>query len=232
MPKVLLIARDDEERRRLTQELRRLDFACTPVDDAAEALTEVADETPDLVLINQAAPVLSAGDTREVLHVCASQGKVPVLALVAEEQLSRHDLAQGFEDFILCPPRTSELLLRLKQALWRNGRLLEQDSDTISCGDLLIDVNRYEVYLAGHPVELTFKEYELLKFLALNQDKVFTREMLLNRVWGYDYYGGARTVDVHIRRLRSKIEDRGHVFIDTVRNVGYRFRPSLVGERY
>ena len=71
---------------------------------------------------------------------------------------------------------------------------------------------------------MTYKEYELLRFLALNEGKVCTREMLLNRVWGYDFYGGARTVDVHIRRLRSKIEDRHHTFIETVRNVGYRFQ--------
>jgi DNA-binding response OmpR family regulator len=93
----------------------------------------------------------------------------------------------------------------------------------LRCGALLIDLANYKVMLDGRPIELTFKEYELLRFLASNRDKVFTREALLNRVWGYDYFGGARTVDVHIRRLRSKIEDRGHAFIETIRNVGYRF---------
>ena len=73
-------------------------------------------------------------------------------------------------------------------------------------------------------IELTFKEYELLKFLASHQGRVYTREALLNKVWGYDYYGGDRTVDVHIRRLRSKIEDAKHTFIETVRNIGYRFK--------
>jgi two-component system alkaline phosphatase synthesis response regulator PhoP len=75
-------------------------------------------------------------------------------------------------------------------------------------------------------VEFTFREYELLRFLAANEGRVFTRDTLLDRVWGYDYYGGDRTVDVHIRRLRSKIEDAGHTFIETVRNIGYRFRSS------
>ena len=75
-------------------------------------------------------------------------------------------------------------------------------------------------------MELTFKEYELLRFLTNNRDRVFNRETLLSKVWGYDFYGGARTVDVHIRRLRSKIEDRHRTFIETVRNVGYRFRAS------
>jgi len=81
-----------------------------------------------------------------------------------------------------------------------------------------------EVTVDGRLVTLTFKEYELLRFLASNRGRVFTRDVLLNEVWGYDYYGGDRTVDVHIRRLRSKIEDSTHIFIETVRNIGYRFR--------
>ena len=80
--------------------------------------------------------------------------------------------------------------------------------------------------MAGRLLALTFKEYELLKLLATNKGKVFTRESLLNEVWGYDYYGGDRTVDVHIRRLRSKIEDPTHTFIETVRNIGYKFKDA------
>ena len=94
----------------------------------------------------------------------------------------------------------------------------------VSNGDLVIDTNRYEVFLAGRPVLLTFKEYELLKVLGSNPGRVYSRETLLEQVWGYAYFGGTRTVDVHIRRLRSKIEDAQHTFIDTVWNVGYRFR--------
>ncbi|MBI4340972.1 MAG: winged helix-turn-helix transcriptional regulator [Candidatus Omnitrophica bacterium] len=90
-------------------------------------------------------------------------------------------------------------------------------------GALVIDFERYEVHVKGEPVDLTYKEFELLKFLATHPGKVFTREALLDKVWGYDYYGGTRTVDVHIRRLRSKIESRGATYIDTVRNVGYKF---------
>ncbi len=89
-------------------------------------------------------------------------------------------------------------------------------------GSLSIDLERYKVTIDGDVVDLTFKEYELLRFLASNPGKPYTREALLNQVWGYDYYGGSRTVDVHVRRIRSKIE-RHEQFIDTVRNVGYRF---------
>lgn len=91
----------------------------------------------------------------------------------------------------------------------------------------MIDPAQCEVTLEGEVVELTFKEYELLRFLASNRGRVFTREALLNWVWGYDYYGGERTVDVHVRRLRSKIEDSKHVFIETVRNIGYRFKKDV-----
>jgi len=94
----------------------------------------------------------------------------------------------------------------------------------LKCGDLVMDLANYTVHVGGRHVELTYKEYELLRFLATNRDRVFTRETLLSKVWGYDFYGGERTVDVHIRRLRAKIEDRHAPFIETVRNVGYRFR--------
>ena len=89
-------------------------------------------------------------------------------------------------------------------------------------GPLVIDLERYTVTVDGEVVDLTYKEYELLRFLATNPGKPFTREALLNQVWGYDYYGGSRTVDVHIRRIRAKIE-RHEPFIETLRNVGYRF---------
>ena len=91
----------------------------------------------------------------------------------------------------------------------------------------MIDLAKREVTVDGKLVELTFKEYELLKFLASNRGRVYTREALLNRVWGYDYYGGDRTIDVHVRRLRSKIEDSKHSFIETVRNISYRFKKDV-----
>jgi DNA-binding response OmpR family regulator len=87
-----------------------------------------------------------------------------------------------------------------------------------------VDTAKCEVYLEDRLLFLTFKEYELLKFLATNTGRVFTRDALLNEVWGYEYYGGDRTVDVHVTRLRNKIESAGHVFIETVRNIGYKFK--------
>jgi len=226
----LLIGSDEEEHRRLVQELRRYEYACLIVEEPGEATTAIERESPDVVVINLARPVLAQAEIREVVQVCSGASRIALLALIKDDQVAQFDVALGFDDFQLYPCRPVELATRLRQMLWRLGKVPLEDEHVVKAGDLVIDTSRYEVFLAGHPVELTFKEYELLRFLAASPDRVFTRETLLNRVWGYDYYGGARTVDVHIRRLRSKIEDKDHLFIETVRNVGYRFRPARPGE--
>lgn len=225
MSKILLIAQDSDEHRRLVQSLRHQNHQCLVASDAMDALAAIEEEAPEAVLLDLREPALSQRDLRHVLQTCNDGQRSPVLAVVGATQLETYDLSLGFEDFLLHPIDIPELLLRVRQALWRAGKMPTEGENIVRCGDLALDTSRYEVYVAGHPIDLTYKEFELLRFLATNQDKVFTREVLLNRVWGYDYFGGARTVDVHIRRLRSKIEDRGHMFIETVRNVGYRFRP-------
>ncbi|MBH66103.1 MAG: hypothetical protein CL784_06280 [Chloroflexi bacterium] len=105
-----------------------------------------------------------------------------------------------------------------------------ETANIIVHGELVIDCDRYEVTRSGRKVDLTYKEYELLKYLASNPGRVFSRESLLRSVWEYDYFGGTRTVDVHIRRLRSKIDDVSNHFIETQWNVGYRFRSPGVSD--
>jgi DNA-binding response OmpR family regulator len=148
--------------------------------------------------------------------------RAAVLAVVLRQQADALDPSLPIDDFILHSAPPEEGVARVRRAIWHKSGA--EGGQVLHRGDLLIDQASYKVFIAGHPVELTFKEYELLRFLALNPGTVCTRERLLSQVWGYDFYGGARTVDVHIRRLRSKIEDAGHTFIETVRNVGYRFR--------
>ena len=147
--------------------------------------------------------------------------EIAAIAVIRSDQLSSFDFSMGFDDFIVYPALNDEVTARVRRAIWLKSGI--ESDNTLTAGDLRIDLSNYKVYVSGRPIDLTYKEYELLRFLATNQDKVFTREALLNRVWGYDFYGGARTVDVHVRRLRSKIEDATHTFIETVRNVGYRF---------
>jgi len=152
------------------------------------------------------------------------ESRPALIGVVRRDQVGELDLALPLDDFVTFPALPEELAVRVRRVL--SSRSAEEDPNLLRRGDLTIDHTSYKVFVGSRPVELTYKEYELLRFLALNEGKVCTREMLLNRVWGYDFYGGARTVDVHIRRLRSKIEDAHHDLIETVRNVGYRFRAS------
>lgn len=145
---------------------------------------------------------------------------VILIAVVPPELLDRISVDLAVDDFVLLSAPPQELARRIERALWRKHGV--DAENIVRCGALEIDLTNYRVAVDGEPVVLTYKEYELLRFLAMNAGRVFTREQLLNRVWGYDYFGGARTVDVHIRRIRAKIEIHGHAFIETVRNVGYR----------
>ena len=132
-----------------------------------------------------------------------------------------------FDDFCLVPFHPAEFEARVRHLLWRTGA--EPQQDMVEYRELSLNVATYQASIAGRPLDLTYMEYELLKFLAQNPGKVFTREMLLSRVWGYEYYGGARTVDVHIRRLRAKLGEEHANLIQTVRSVGYRFGQSRWG---
>jgi len=127
----------------------------------------------------------------------------------------------AFDDFVIKNEDLQEVLLRIKQLLWRQSRL--DTENVIKIKDLIIDLNSYEVTFKGKAIYLTYKEYELLKFLMLNRGKVFSREALLDKVWGYDNYAGTRTVDIHIQRLRTKLGRKSTDFIQTIRNVGYCF---------
>ena len=147
---------------------------------------------------------------------------VPVLLLVTGAELGELELREDlFDDFCLSPFHPREVEARLRHLFWRTGRGARPE--IVEYGDLVLNLETYQAGLAGSPLDLTYMEYELLKFFATHSGKVFTREQLLSRVWGYEYYGGARTVDVHVRRLRAKLGEEHAGWIQTVRSVGYRF---------
>ncbi len=149
----------------------------------------------------------------------------PLLLLVAGHQLADLELREDlFDDFCLWPFQPRELEARLKHLFWRTGRGTRPE--LVEYGPLVLNLETYQAAISGRPLDLTYMEYELLKFLATHPGKVFTRETLLSRVWGYEYYGGARTVDVHVRRLRAKLGNEHEQLIQTVRSVGYRFGQS------
>jgi DNA-binding response OmpR family regulator len=155
-------------------------------------------------------------------RIIKQENQVPVLLLMAPAAWRQVVLPLEADDFVAFPGSPEELNLRLRRLTPGDGA----GSEEIRCGEMIIDLASCEVRLGGEPLDLTFREFELLKFLASNRGRAFTREVLLNRVWGYDYFGGDRTVDVHIRRLRSKTDLLDRPYIETVRNIGYRFRKN------
>lgn len=148
-----------------------------------------------------------------------------VLLLVNGGQLMELDPREDlFDDFCVHPFHPVEFETRLKHVFRRSGG--SDELELIEYGPLAMNLETYQAVIGGKPLDLTYMEYELLKFLAAHPGKVFTRETLLNRVWGYDYYGGARTVDVHVRRLRAKLGEEHANLIQTIRSVGYSFGRS------
>jgi two-component system alkaline phosphatase synthesis response regulator PhoP len=149
----------------------------------------------------------------------------PLLLVVATFQLTELELREDlFDDFCLTPWQPREIEARVAHLFWRTGR--GSRPELVEYGPLVLNLETYQASVGRRPLDLTYMEYELLKFLATHPGKVFTRETLLSRVWGYEYYGGARTVDVHIRRLRAKLGEEHAHLISTVRSVGYRFGQS------
>ncbi|MEV8634426.1 response regulator transcription factor [Streptosporangium sp. NPDC051023] len=151
----------------------------------------------------------------------------PLLVIVTEGGLAAMTAEWGADDVILDSAGPAELEARLRMSIGRlNLSAAEEVPDEIRSGDLSIDEATYTARLRGRALDLTFKEFELLKYLAQHPGRVFTRAQLLQEVWGYDYFGGTRTVDVHVRRLRAKLGAEYESLIGTVRNVGYRFVPE------
>ena len=178
----------------------------------------------DLVLVDGRRDLAQARDLCRLIRTTGSDA--PVLLIVTEGGLSVVVADWGMDDVLLHTCGPAELEARLRLGV---GRLLVQreaddpESHVIRSGDVTVDDSTYTAKLGGRPLDLTFKEFELLKYLVQHPGRVFTREQLLQEVWGYDYFGGTRTVDVHVRRLRAKLGPENETLIGTVRNVGYRF---------
>ncbi|TXH44857.1 MAG: response regulator transcription factor [Actinobacteria bacterium] len=152
---------------------------------------------------------------------------VPVLLVATEGGLAGVTSEWGIDDFLLDSAGPAEVEARLRLALSRTDDDPSDDADLIRSGELVVDESAYSARLRNSPLNLTYKEFELLKYLVQHPGRVFTRAQLLQEVWGYDYYGGTRTVDVHVRRLRAKLGPEHEHLIGTVRNVGYRFVAPL-----
>lgn len=182
--------------------------------------------TADAVIVDARTDLSSA---RGLCRLLSTAGRsIPVLAVVSEGGLVAVSSDWGLDEILLPTTGPAEIDARLRLVIGRRGGLADQESaGKVSLGELVIDEGTYTARLRGRPLDLTYKEFELLKYLAQHAGRVFTRAQLLHEVWGYDFFGGTRTVDVHVRRLRAKLGPEYEALIGTVRNVGYKaVRPA------
>jgi two-component system, OmpR family, alkaline phosphatase synthesis response regulator PhoP len=233
MRRRILVVEDDRTlRQALAFNLGREGYEVTSVADGEAALDRARNGRPDLILLDMMLPGMSG---IEVLRVLRRDGiGTPVIVLSAKgDEIDRVvGLKVGADDYVAKPFSRPELLARIEAVLRRGRReAARHDSDgaagePIQAGPMTIDLARREARVAGQPVHLTTKEFDLLAHLAANPGRIFTRDQLLSRIWGYDYAGDARTVDVHISWLRGKLRALdGHNYFRTVRGVGYAFNP-------
>jgi DNA-binding response OmpR family regulator len=184
----------------------------------AQADQLIAAPESDLILVDARMSLAAAKSLCQILRTTGIS--VPLLLVITEGGLAAVSPDWGVDDVVLDTAGPAEVDARIRLAAGRAART--ETSNTIRAAGVVIDEASYSAKVHGKPLDLTYKEFELLRFLAAHPSRVFTREQLLSEVWGYDYFGGTRTVDVHVRRLRAKLGDQESL-IGTVRNVGYRF---------
>ena len=202
-------------------------FKVTVFDNGEDLLSYSLENIPDLFILDIMLPGIDGLEVCRQLKQNSLTKSIPIIMLTAksEEFDKVLGLELGADDYITKPFSVRELLARIKALFRRINTVNEPKADIISHADITIDCTRREVYKGDKLIEMPLKEFELLKMLILNKGKVLSREHLLDKIWGFDYYGETRTVDVHIRYLRQKIEDNDEnpTFIETIRGIGYRF---------
>jgi DNA-binding response OmpR family regulator len=179
---------------------------------------------PDILLVDATQDLTLAEEATRRLSLAWEVSLPPIIVIVDEETAARFRFELGADDFVMAHATVSEISARLSLAARRSGH--GDEPAVLKVGDLTVNPDNYQVYVRGRVLDLTYKEFELLKFLAQRPGRVCDRDLLLREVWGYDYYGGTRTVDVHVRRLRAKLGAEHEALIETIRNVGYRLVPK------
>lgn len=227
MSKVLVV--DDEQAivDILEFNLLREGFEVVTASDGEEGLAKFRKEQPDLILLDIMMPKM---DGFQVCKTVRNESSVPIIMLTAraEEVDKVLGLEFGADDYVTKPFGVRELIARVKSNIRRTAMDYDQSNTAqiLTFNNLTLNIDKYEVSKEDVVIDLTVREYELLKFLATQKDQIFTREQLLEKVWGYEYYGDVRTVDVTVRRLREKVEDEPAKpkFILTKRGIGYYFK--------
>jgi hypothetical protein len=223
-PKVLIVDDDDYISDLVSLYLEKEQFQTKSALDGESALKLFAEFKPDIVILDLMLPGI---DGYQVCREIRKTSQVPILMLSAKGEVFDRvlGLELGADDYLVKPFDTKELMARVK-ALFRRvqtPKSQEQHGDYVEYPDLLVNMTNYSVVYKGQNIDMPPKELELLYFLASSPNHVFTREQLLDHIWGYEYIGDTRTVDVHIKRLREKIKDNQHWSISTVWGIGYKF---------
>ncbi len=235
MKKILIIEDEGNIRELVTYNLKANGYKTLEAEDGITGITLVYKEKPDLILLDI---MLPGKDGYEICRELRSEDiNIPIIMLTAksEEVDKVLGLEFGADDYIAKPFGIRELLARIKAVLRRyessdkvtaEPKTEDDELENIIAGNIVIDQSRHEVKVHGEPIELTYKEYELLSFLAKHRGRVYSRDELLDKVWGIDYVGETRTVDVHIRHLRQKIgqDHNGEEYIETIRGRGYKLK--------
>lgn len=226
----ILIVDDEENIRELVKfNLDKAGYIVREAGDGLSAVNAVRNEKPDLIILDLMLPGIDGLEVCRQLKGQRGTSGIPIIMLTAknEEVDKIIGLELGADDYMTKPFSARELIARVKAVLRRSQKDAAPTGE-LTVGSIRFNFSRYEAYLGKEKLELTPKEYELLKLLITNIGKVYTREQLLEKVWGYEYFGDTRTVDVHVRHLRAKLGQDAETadLIETVRGVGYRFRDA------
>lgn len=223
MSKVMLLTAARESAAEILPSLSLLDHVVTVAPASPDSLrADLPAAIPDAVLVDARYHLVSAKD---LVGQIASAG-LPMLAIISEGAWAAITAEWGVDDVLLHTAGPGEVEARIRLAIGRTAVPAPNPAAEVRSGALVIDEETYSARIRGVALDLTFKEFELLKFLAQHPRRVFSRSQLLAEVWGYEYFGGTRTVDVHVRRLRAKLGSEHEALIGTVRNVGYKFVPA------
>lgn len=229
MTKKTILAVDDEEHilELIKFNLEKNGFQVITSDNGEKALELLASNSIDLVVLDLMLPGIDGLEVCKEIKRMEGYSKLPIIMLTAKgEETDRIlGLELGADDYVTKPFSVRELIARVKAVLRRSEDVKKDNTKVLKFKDIVIDLEKHEVTVGMKQVELTLKEFELLKILMENRGKVMTRNVLLDEVWGYDYFGETRTVDVHIRHLRKKIgDDETSEYIETIRGVGYKMK--------
>ncbi|MEY4067535.1 MAG: hypothetical protein RIQ44_747 [Actinomycetota bacterium] len=224
MAKVLVVEDEQNLREPLVIQLQREGYQTVEAEDGIKALAQFEAEQPDLILLDLMLPGKSGS---EVCRAIRATSNVPIIMLTAKDtEIDKVvGLEIGADDYVTKPYSTRELLARMKAVLRRSVEPAVVAGNVIEAGPVSMDIERHQVFVHGEKIAMPLKEFELLELLLENVNRVLTRGQIIDRVWGSNYFGDTKTLDVHIKRIRSKIEDdpARPVHLLTVRGLGYKF---------